>query len=270
MKPWHRIALFSLFAFAGCAGTTAEVARSEIRGETVTYQAGGKSCTGYLCYDAERKGRRPGVLVVHEWWGHNDYVRERAKMLAGMGYVALAVDMYGDGKQAGHPQDAQKFSSEVFANMDAATARFRGAEDLLKAHPLTDKDRIAAIGYCFGGGVVLAMARAGLDLDAVASFHGSLATQTPARKGAVHARVLVCHGGDDQFVSAEQVAAFQKEMEDAGVDLEFVTYPGAKHGFTNPQADEYAQRFSLPLGYDRAADEASWRELGEFLATTWK
>ncbi len=256
--------------FLGCASSGSAAAPSDLRGEVVTYSAGGANCTGYLCYDAARTGPRPGVLVVHEWWGHNDYVRQRARMLAELGYVALALDMYGDGKQASHPADAQKFVQEVFANMDAGTARFRAAQALLQGHPATDKDRIAAIGYCFGGAIVLGMARAGLDLDAVASFHGNLSTQTPAKPGAVKARVLVCHGAADALVPPAQVEAFQREMQAAGVDCTFVAYEGAKHGFTSKDADANGQAFGLPLAYDATADAASWAELTRFLASTWQ
>lgn len=269
MKSRRRPSLLSLLLAAGCASTGTS-ATTDIRGEVVTYEAGGAVCTGFVCYDAARTGKRPGVLVVHEWWGHNDYVRDRARQLAQLGYVAFAVDMYGDGKQALHPDDAQKFAQQVFANMDAGTARFVAAKERLAAHPMTDGERIAAIGYCFGGAIVLQMARGGMDLDAVASFHGSLGTQQPAQKGTVKARVLVCHGAADALIPDDQVAAFRREMADAGVDLRFVAYPGAKHGFTSKAADANAAKFGLPLGYDAAADQASWHELQQFLAATWR
>lgn len=242
----------------------------DLRTEELTYSAGGATCTGYLAWDASIAGKRPGVLVVHEWWGHNDYVRRRVRMLAEMGYTALALDMYGDGKQATHPDDAGKFMNEVFANMKAGTERFVAARRVLAAHQSVDPERIGAIGYCFGGAIVLAMARQGMDLDAVASFHGNLATKTPARPGTVTARVLVCHGAADEFIPQEQVDAFLAEMKAAGVDHRFVAYPGAKHGFTSEEADANAAKFHLPLAYDRAADEQSWAELRAFLAATWK
>lgn len=268
MKTMSRLALVPFLLFLGCASTP--TTRHKIVSETLNYEAGGAKCTGYICYDAEVQGKRPGVLVVHEWWGHNEYVRERARMLAEMGYVAMSLDMYGDGKLATHPDDAGKFAGEVSKNMPVATARFTAAKDLLANYPPTDPHHIAAIGYCFGGGVVLNMARAGMDLDAVASFHGSLGTATPAKKGAVKARVLVCHGGDDQFTTPEQIAAFKQEMTDADVNMEFVTYPGAKHGFTSKESDANGKKFGLPLAYDAAADKASWAELTEFLAQTWQ
>jgi dienelactone hydrolase len=237
----------------------------DVQGEEVTYRAGDSVLKGYIAWDASRKGRRPSVIVVHEWWGHNDYVRRRARMLAEEGYTALALDMYGDGKQADHPNDAQKFMMEAIANPENAKARFMAAYDLLKRHETVDPSKIAAIGYCFGGGVVLQMARFGADLAGVASFHGSLATEAPAKPGAVTAKILVLHGADDQLVPKAQVEAFKNEMDAAGVDYTFIEYPGAMHAFTNPAATENGKKFGLPLAYDREADEKSWAELQKFL-----
>lgn len=257
-----------LAVLGSCAGPRdAETASrdADVTGEEVRYTAGGAECTGYVAWDRKRSGRRPGVLVVHEWWGHNEYVRERARQLAALGYTAFALDMYGDGKQAGHPEDAQKFMMEVFSNMAAGKARFQTASELLAAHPTTDPEHIAAIGYCFGGAIVLQMARAGADLDAVASFHGSLATEQPAQPGAVEAEILVCHGAADQMIPPEQVGAFVQEMVAAGAKLRFLSLPGALHGFTNPAATAKGKEFDLPLAYDAAADEASWRALERLL-----
>jgi dienelactone hydrolase len=240
-------------------------AAAAVTGSEVMYSAGGVEMKGYLAFDDAVQGKRPGILVVHEWWGHNEYARKRARQLAGMGYTALAVDMYGDGRQADHPEDAQKFAMAVMSDLDAASVRFDAAMEVLKKHPSTDPGKIAAIGYCFGGGVVLNMARMGKDLDGVASFHGSLAALTPAAKGKVKAKFLVCNGADDQFTTAEQIESFKKEMSDAGVDLRFMTYEGAKHSFTNPDADSVAEKFGLPLGYSEAADKKSWQDLDRFL-----
>jgi dienelactone hydrolase len=245
-------------------------AAPEIEGKAVEYSLGGVVMKGYLAYDKNVKGKRPGVLVVHEWWGHNEYARKRARMLAEMGYTALAVDMYGDGKQAMHPDDAGKFSSELMKNFDTGKARFIAAEDFLKKQPTVDPTQIAAIGYCFGGGVVLNMARQGVDLKGVASFHGGFAAVKPAQPGGVKAKILVLHGADDKFVTPEQIEAFKKEMKDAGADLRFIAYPGAIHSFTNPDADEYAKKFNLPLGYNAKADKESWEELRKFLGMIFK
>ncbi len=242
----------------------AEPTGPQVMGQEVSYSADGIEMKGYMAYDANKEGKRPGILVVHEWWGHNEYVRKRADMLAEMGYVAIAVDMYGDGKQAGHPEDAGKFATAVFQNFEGATARFSKAIEILKANPQVDADKIAAIGYCFGGGVVLNMARQGMDLDGVVSFHGSLNAVTPIND--VKAKILVCNGEADPFVKAEQIEAFKKEMDDAKVSYQFINYKDAVHAFTNPDATAMGEKFSLPLAYQEAADKESWEAMKTFFA----
>lgn len=239
-------------------------AHGEIRGEPVEYVAGDTTMKGYLAYDDSFPAKRPGILVVHEWWGHNDYTRKRARMLAGLGYVALAVDMYGEGKQAGHPDDAGKFAGEIRKNMPLGRERFLAARKVLQQYRLTDPGRIGAIGYCFGGGVVLQMARDGMDLDGVASFHGGLTTDSPAKPGSIKAKILVLTGDDDKFAPPDQVEAFRKEMKAAEADFRIVSYPGALHGFTNPEADSYAKKFNMPIGYNADADRKSWAEMQTF------
>jgi dienelactone hydrolase len=238
-----------------------------IQSEEVDYSAGEDVLLkGYVAWDANVEGPRPGVLVVHEWWGHNDYARERARQLAELGYTAMAIDMFGEGKQAEHPEDAMKFTQEVTSNLPVAVARFDAALELLKSRPTTDPEKIAAIGYCFGGGVVLHMARIGTDLDGVVSFHGSLPAMTPAEPGVVKARVLACHGAADSFIPQEAVDGFKSEMEAAGVDYELVAYEGAKHGFTNPGADAAAEKFGIDLAYDADADARSWEKMQSFFS----
>lgn len=233
-------------------------------GEVVEYTVDDVVFKGYLAYKDQVEGKRPGVLVVHEWWGHNEYVRNRARMLAELGYTALAIDMYGDGKLAKHPDDAGKFARAVMENMEVAKARFTAGMDLLKKHPTVNSEHIAAIGYCFGGGIVLHMARLGIDeLDGVVSFHGSLSTQTPAERGTVKAKILVCHGAVDPFITPKQVDAFKKEMQNAEVDFKFVVYPEASHGFTNPAADKHGGS----LRYNAAADKQSWTDMQRFFKT---
>jgi dienelactone hydrolase len=239
-------------------------AQGEIRGEPVEYSAGGTTMKGYLAYDDARSGKRPGILVVHEWWGHNEYARRRARMLAELGYVALAVDMYGEGKTAQHPDDAGKFSEEIRKNMDLGRERFLAAKKVLQENRFTDPKRIGAIGYCFGGSVVLQMARDGMDLGGVTSFHGGLTTTSPAKPGAVKAKILVLTGGDDKFVPPEQIEGFEKEMKAAHADYRVVSYPGALHSFTNPDADDYAKKFNMPIGYNATADKESWAEMQKF------
>jgi dienelactone hydrolase len=205
-------------------------------------------------------------LVVHEWWGHNDYARKRANMLAELGYVALAVDMYGDGKQALHPADAGKFAGEVSKNKPMMKARFEAAMKVLRKNKYVDAHKLAAVGYCFGGSVVLNMAREGEDLKGVASFHGGLGTDAPAEAGKVKAQVRSFTGADDKMIPAAQVEGFKQEMEKAGVNYKAVVYLGVMHSFTNPDADEYAKKFSLPLAYNAEADKDSWTQLQVFLA----
>lgn len=237
----------------------------DVVGHEVDYSAGGVVMKGYLAYDRNIKGKRPAVLVVPEWWGLGDYERMRARELAGLGYVAMAVDMYGGDRHAKDPGEASRLSSEVASNFDLEKTRFMAAMDFLMKQPEVDSSRIAAMGYCFGGGVVLNMAAHGIDLKGVASFHGSLgAVQTP-KAGDVKARILVFQGEDDKFVGPEQVAAFREKMKKAGADLQIVLYPGGTHSFTNPEADEYAKKFNMPIAYDARADKDSWHKLKEFL-----
>ena len=264
------VAVIFLISMSILVVVNTAAAESNIKGATVEYSAQGVTMKGYRAYDQSIKGKRPGVLVVHEWWGLNDYARKRAQMLAELGYTVLAVDMYGDGKTAAHPDDAGKFSSEVMKNFDVGKARFMAAMDFLKHEATVDPDRIAAIGYCFGGGVVLNMARQSVDLKGVASFHGSLAPIKPAQPGTVKAKILVLHGADDKFIPPEQIEAFKQEMKSAGADFKFITDLGAVHSFTNPEADELGKKFNMAVGYNADADKKSWEELKKFLDTIFK
>lgn len=253
-------------ALAALLLTAVAPATAALRGEEVEYSDGTDTVfRGYLAWDDATDAARPGVLVVHEWWGHGDYVRARADQLAAMGYTALAVDMYGDGEQAEHPKDAGAFAGAVMQRADHGRSRFLAAREVLAGHETVDASDIAAIGYCFGGGVVLTMARAGVELDGVASFHGSLSSPVRAEAGAVKARVLVLHGGADTFIPANQIADFTAEMAEAGAAWAFVSYPGVLHSFTNPEADAFAARFDMPVAYDAEADEDSWARLERFL-----
>lgn len=235
-----------------------------IKGEEVGYNTDTVEMKGYITYDSNDSTRRAGILVVHEWWGHTDYVRQRADMLAELGYVALAVDMYGDGQKADHPEDAMKFSGMVMNNMEGSRARFQAAYNVLAAHPMVEPGSVSAVGYCFGGSLILAFANDGMDLDGVAAFHSGV--ELPIMPGnSLTSRVLVQNGGADPFISEESVTAFKSAMDDAGATYEYISYPGVKHAFTNPAADEKGQQFELPLAYDKEADEKSWMKLQEFL-----
>ncbi len=243
---------------------------SGIATKEITYSSNGTTLKGFLAYDKSKNEKMPGVIVVHEWWGQNAYARERAKMLAGLGYIAFAIDMYGNGKTVSHPSDAGKFAMAVMQKMDTAKARFNAGLKLLKEQPQTDTNNIAAIGYCFGGGIVLRMAIAGADLDGVVSFHGDLPTQAVENPNDVKASILVCNGEDDPFNPPQKVEAFKKSMDSANVDYKFVNYPGAKHSFTNPGADSLGKKFDLPLAYNKEADEKSWKEMQEFFNKIFK
>ena len=229
--------------------------------KNVEYSADGVPLKGYLVYDGDFQGKRPGVLVVHEWWGLNNYAKERARMLAKLGYTAFALDMYGNGEQADHPEDAQKFAMAIYNNIKTGEDRFLAAYNFLKNQETTDPNEIAAIGYCFGGGIVLHMARIGTDLKVVVSFHGGLQPITPAEKGKVKAFILVCNGADDPFTTKEQIENFKVEMDSAGVQYKFINYPGAKHSFTNPAADSLGKKFNMPIAYNEKADKESWQEM---------
>lgn len=239
-----------------------------IQTRTVDYTVNGTVMTGYLARPLNVV-QAPGVLVVHEWWGHNDYARQRAEMLAELGYVAFALDMYGDGKVTDHPKEANAFMTEVLSNAEVAQARFDTAYKLLQDLPITDPERIAAIGYCFGGSVVLSMARAGAPLKGVVSFHGGLQGLAPIAEGEVEARFLVLNGADDPMVSEEHITQFKQEMDEAELPYKFVNYPGALHSFTNPEADAIAEAYDLPVAYDPEADADSWQRMEEFLRKTF-
>ncbi len=242
---------------------------ANIKSETVLYTAGGANLVGYLAWDASRTGKRPGVVLFGEWWGLNDYLKRRAREVAALGYVALAADMYGDGRVAADAAEAGRLMNGLFADMPGTNARISATIDHLARHPDVDPARVGAMGYCLGGALSLHAARLGLPLAGVASFHGSLGKTHAARPGEFKARALVCHGADDSLVSAEELDGFRKEMADLGVDLDFVSYPGAKHGFTNPDATENGRKYGLPLAYDEAVDRQSWARMKAFWASTF-
>lgn len=245
-------------------------AHAAIVGKDVSYKAGATEMKGFLAYDDAAVGKRAGVLVVPEWWGANDYARKRARMLAEAGYVALVVDMYGNGQTAANPKDAGALAGSVNKDPELRRNRFSAARAFLNSQPEVRKDDIAALGYCFGGGVVLNMARSGEPLKAVVSYHGVLASDIPVRAGDVKARIRVFHGEADPIVPAVQVEAFKTDMDNAKVDYKLVSYPGVMHTFTNREADSYAAQFGMPLKYDPAADADSWAQTLDFLKATFK
>jgi dienelactone hydrolase len=187
--------------------------------------------------------KKTGIIIVHEWWGHNDYARKRADMLASEGYVAMSIDMYGNGKLAQHPKDAGAFAKQATKDFQLTKKRFTTALKILKQRKDVDKKKIAAIGYCFGGAIVLNMARAGVDLDLIGSFHGSLASPLKAQKGKVKAKkILVFNGAKDPMIKSDHITSFKKEMDSARLAYEFYNYPEAVHAFTNPEADKFGKK----------------------------
>ena len=237
-----------------------------IQTKIIEYKAGDTTLKGLLAWDDSIKGKRPGVIVVHEWWGNKEYAQQRARQLAEMGYVGFAADMYGAGKTTDHAKEAGEWAGKIMNNRALGMVRAKAAYDTLKAQDMVDPERIAAIGYCFGGAIVLEMAREGIDLDGVASFHGGLATSAPAT-GPITARIRVCDGSYDRFVSAEEMTNFKEEMDKAGAKYEIIIYPGAQHSFTVPSADS---RKIDNIKYDAAADRKSWDDLKRFLENVLK
>ncbi|MGH2646025.1 MAG: dienelactone hydrolase family protein, partial [Ginsengibacter sp.] len=216
-----------------------------------------------ITYDSSQVGKRPGVLVVHEWWGLTNYSRNRAKQLAELGYIAMAVDMFGNGDTATDPKQAQEMTAPYYKNPALTKKMIDEALNVIKQYPQTDTTKIAAIGYCYGGFVVLNAARLGADLNGVVTFHGDLSGVAP-NKNLLKAKILVCQGAADKFVTPQAVDAFKKSMDSAGVDYNFKAYPNATHAFTNPDATALGKKFNLPIEYNAAADSASWNDMKDF------
>jgi dienelactone hydrolase len=248
----------------GMIGTTSWGA---IKTETVKYKAGTVDAVGFIAYNDAVKGKRPGIVIVHEWWGLNDYAKNRAKQLAELGYVAFAADIYGQGQTTEDPAVAGKWAGALRnGDRKELRARVTAAFEQLKANPNVDAQRTAAIGYCFGGTTVLELARSGADVSAVVSFHGDLSIAQPAEEAKVKAKVLVCHGADDTFESPEQIQAFQDEMRKAKVDWQMNVYCKAVHAFTNPDSDKHG----IPgIAYNKEADHRSWQAMIDFFNETF-
>ena len=242
-------------------------ASAHLHSEIIEYKQGDTALKGYLVYDSAVSGPRPGVLVVHEWWGLNEYARSRADQLARLGYVAFAVDMYGNGTVVRTPQEAGAMAGALKNNRPLMRERINAALATLKAQPQTDPKRIAAIGYCFGGTVALELARSGADIAGVVSFHGGLDTPTPADAKNIRCKVLVLHGADDPYVPSAQVQAFQEEMRAAHVDWQVNLYSDAVHGFTNPNNGTDK---SKGLAYNEKAALRSWEAMKQFFAEIFK
>jgi len=237
--------------------------KADVKTKEIEYRDGETILKGFLAYDDAVQGKRPGVVVIHEWWGHNDYARGRAEQLARLGYVAFAADMYGDGKKTDDPKQAGEWAGPYYKDRALLMARFNAALNTLKQQEQVDPTKIAATGYCFGGSVCLEALRGGADLVGVVSFHGGLSTSEPAKPGTIKGKVLVCTGADDPLVPQEQVDGFVKEMREARADYYVVSYGGALHAFTNPAADTHNMP---PVKYNAKADMRSWEAMKAFLA----
>ncbi|MEK6679640.1 MAG: dienelactone hydrolase family protein [Nitrospirota bacterium] len=241
--------------------------QAEVRTEMVEYKQGDAVLEGYLAYDDAVKGKRPGVLIVHEWMGVNPYVKKRAEQLAKLGYVAFAADIYGKGVRPKNSDEAASESKKYKTDRQLMRNRVNAGLDVLKNHKLADTKKTAAIGYCFGGTTVLELGRSGADVAGIVSFHGGLDSLNPNDAKNIKGKVLALHGGDDPFVPAEQVAAFQDEMRKAGVDWNMVVYGGAVHSFTNPDS---GNDNSKGAAYNEKADKRSWEDMKQFFSEIFK
>ena len=242
--------------------------QKEIVAEDLTYSENGKIFKSLLAFDKSKAGKLPVVFIIPEWWGMNDYVKNRAKQLADLGYMAIAVDMYGDGKVVNNPDDAGKLAKPFYGNADLAKQSFEAALKQIEKNEKADTGKMAAIGYCFGGAMALNMARINEPLKGVISFHGNLMTGVKPTTNSIP--VLVLNGEDDTFVSKDEITSFKKQMDSAGVKYEFVNYSGAIHSFTNPDATAVGKKYKLKVAYNEAADKASWKEMITFFNKIFK
>jgi dienelactone hydrolase len=271
--PFLFVPIISALVFISCNNSESDsttdkkdsiTSAAQLKEESISYNSSNTTMNGYVIYNDQTQDKRPAVLVVHEWWGMNDYSKRRARELAGLGYVAMAVDMFGNGQTASDPDEAMKLAGPFYQNTQLIKSRFEAALAKLKTLPQVDTNNIAAIGYCYGGFIVLNAAKLGEPLKGVVSFHGNLGGVTPD-KNLLKAKVLVLHGEADPIVQPQEVNQFKKQMDSIGADYTFKAYPNAKHAFTNPAADSVESKFHLGVGYNADADKESWEEMKEFL-----
>ncbi len=273
LKQFLPIIIFSVTLLNSCKSNDKkkepDMKEPKLKEEIVSYQFDSSTRNNFVVYDENIEGKRPAVLVIHEWWGLNDYTKMRARELAKLGYIAMAVDMYGDGKMGNDPAEAEKLATPFYMNPASAKPIFEAALEKLKGFSQTDASKLAAIGYCFGGAQVLNLAKMGEDLKGVVSFHGNL-TVVPANKDLLKAQVLVCHGAADPFVPQTEVDLFKKQMDSIGATYTFKAYEGATHAFTNPAATAMGEKFKIPVKYNAAADTASWNDMKVFFSAIFK
>ncbi|MBU8882847.1 dienelactone hydrolase family protein [Kaistella sp. DKR-2] len=239
-----------------------------VKTEEVTYNINGKNYKSFVAYKDDSDQPKPVVMVIPEWWGLTDYAKGRAKQLADLGYFALAVDFYGEGKTVDNPTDAGKLAEPFYKIPVNAKTVFDGAKAQILKYPNADYGKIAVIGYCFGGAQALNMARQESDLKGVVSFHGNLMTGIKPKNNKV--KILVCNGAEDSFVPEEEIAAFKKQMDSAKVSYTFNNYPNSVHSFTNPASTEMGKKFKMPIAYNKEADEKSWNDMKAFFAEIFK
>ncbi|MBO9619310.1 MAG: dienelactone hydrolase family protein [Niabella sp.] len=252
---------------ADTSGTVAVRELPHVKIEPVEYEDGIKTFNSIAAFDTANPGKKPIVLIIPEWWGVTEYVKSRAKQVAELGYLAVVVDMYGNGKTFEDPKGAGAEATKYYKNPQLAQERFDNAMAIAKTFKEADTTKIAVIGYCFGGSMALNMARLGENINGVVSFHGDLANYgITARKGGIHPSILVLNGDADSFVPVGVVNDFKKEMETANANMQFIGYPNAKHAFTNPAATAIGEKYKLDIKYNEAADKASWEEMKKFLA----
>ncbi len=237
------------------------IVEAKVQLKSITYSHGEVPLEGVMAWDDAIEGRRPGILVVHEWWGLNDYARTRAEQLAALGYVALAVDMYGKGKVTTHADEAKQWMQQITTNVEMWQARAREGLQILQADPRVDPTRLAAIGYCFGGATVMQIVYNGAPVKGVVSFHGSLPLPPSSLTIKNSAKILIAHGAADPFLTQDHIAKFKFALDGAGLDWYMVTYGGAQHGFTNPSADQYGMK---GVQYQEQADRRSWEHMKLF------
>jgi dienelactone hydrolase len=281
MKFLQTLPAVALVCMAGTASTSNSPTTNEprtstkqqvpvqIKEATVSYSADTVNMNGYVAYNGASENKRPVVLVIHEWWGLNDYTKSRVRQLAELGYLAFAVDFYGNGAQADNPTLAGEMATPFYKDPMMAKTRFDAALAKVKTMVQADTNNIAAIGYCFGGAQVLNIARLGSPLKGVVSFHGNL-IGVPLDQAKLTANVLVCHGNADPFVPQTEVDLFKKQMDAIGATYTFKGYDNAMHAFTSPSATETGKKFGIPVAYNAAADTASWNDMKQFFGTIFK
>lgn len=251
---------FYCILFLLIAGLPTQV-EAGVQSKTVPYTIGQSSYEGFLAWDDSIEGKRPGILVVHEWWGLNEYARSRAKQLAALGYVAFAVDMYGKGKVTTHPEKASEWAKMTTRHVDEWIGRAKEGLKILQANPNVDPTRLAAIGYCFGGATVMQLVYGGAPVKGVVSFHGSL--PLPKKSQSIHntAKVLIAHGAADPFLTSNHIEQFKAALDRAEIDWQMTLYAGAQHSFTNPSANQYGVS---GVQYHKQADQRSWMHMRQF------